>query len=96
MKFVIHPSIEPQRLAVLKAEAPTAEWVNAADADAAVMRIAQITVRSDMIGSISISPADYGNLIAITATRTKRMRGLKNFFYAVGRASQSLDREEGE
>ena len=35
MKFVIHPAIEPQRLAVLEAEAPTAEWVNAADADAA-------------------------------------------------------------
>jgi phosphoglycerate dehydrogenase-like enzyme len=36
MKFIIHPAIEPHRLAVLQAEAPTAEWVNAADADAAV------------------------------------------------------------
>jgi phosphoglycerate dehydrogenase-like enzyme len=36
MKFVIHPPIEPQRLAALEAEAPHAEWVNAADARAAV------------------------------------------------------------
>jgi phosphoglycerate dehydrogenase-like enzyme len=36
MKFVIHPAIEPQRLGVLEAEAPTAEWVNAADAESAV------------------------------------------------------------
>jgi phosphoglycerate dehydrogenase-like enzyme len=35
MRFVIHPAIEPQRLAVLAAEAPVAEWVNAADASAA-------------------------------------------------------------
>jgi hypothetical protein len=32
-----------------------------------------------MIGSISISPADYGTLIAVTAARTKRMRRLKTF-----------------
>jgi phosphoglycerate dehydrogenase-like enzyme len=36
MKFVIHPAIEPERLAMLQAEAPAAEWVNAADAGAAV------------------------------------------------------------
>jgi hypothetical protein len=47
-----------------------------------------------MIGSISISPADYGTLIAITAARTKRMRRLKNFFYVVGRASRSLEGEK--
>ena len=32
MKFVIHPAVEPERLAALRAEAPAAEWVNAADA----------------------------------------------------------------
>src|SRR4051795_10790519 len=31
MKFVVHPAIEPERLAVLRAEAPTADWVNAPD-----------------------------------------------------------------
>jgi phosphoglycerate dehydrogenase-like enzyme len=31
MKFVVHPAIEPERLAVLQAEAPSSEWVNAAD-----------------------------------------------------------------
>jgi phosphoglycerate dehydrogenase-like enzyme len=35
MKFVIYPAIEPERLAVLEAAAPGAEWVNAADAAAA-------------------------------------------------------------
>src|SRR3954468_15888224 len=36
MKFVIHPAIDPERLAALRAEAPSADWVNAADANAAV------------------------------------------------------------
>jgi phosphoglycerate dehydrogenase-like enzyme len=36
MKFVIHPAIDPERLAVLRAEAPLAEWVNAPDHAAAV------------------------------------------------------------
>src|SRR4051812_15408713 len=31
MKFVVHPAIETERLAVLRAEAPSAEWVNAPD-----------------------------------------------------------------
>src|SRR3954447_11077477 len=31
MKFVVHPAIEPGRLAVLRAEAPAAGWVNAPD-----------------------------------------------------------------
>ena len=31
MKFVVHPPVEADRLAVLKAGAPAAEWVNAAD-----------------------------------------------------------------
>src|SRR3954452_22492050 len=31
MKFVVHPAIEPERLAVLRAEAPAAGWVNAPD-----------------------------------------------------------------
>jgi hypothetical protein len=52
------------------------------------MRTAQITVRSDMIGSISISPADYGTLIAITGHSIKRMRRLREFFYVAGRALQ--------
>ena len=40
MKFVIHPAVEPERLNVLKAAAPGAEWVNAADAGEAEEAIA--------------------------------------------------------
>src|SRR3954466_12355635 len=31
MKIVVHPAIEPERLDVLRGEAPLAEWVNAPD-----------------------------------------------------------------
>src|SRR4051812_23006628 len=31
MKIVVHPAIEPERLDVLRAEAPLADWVNAPD-----------------------------------------------------------------
>src|SRR5258708_23570492 len=31
MKIVIHPAVEPDRLAALQAEAPGTEWVNADD-----------------------------------------------------------------
>ena len=36
MKFVIHPAIDPDRLATLRARAPAAEWVNAATRDEAM------------------------------------------------------------
>jgi phosphoglycerate dehydrogenase-like enzyme len=36
MKIVVHPAIEPERLEVLRAEAPSAEWVNAPDVATAV------------------------------------------------------------
>src|SRR4051794_6052650 len=36
MKIVIHPPVEPERLAALRAAAPGAEWVNAADPEAAL------------------------------------------------------------
>ncbi len=36
MKIVIHPAIEPDRLAALRTEAPKAEWVNAATKDEAL------------------------------------------------------------
>lgn len=36
MKFAIHPAVEPERLAALVAEAPGAEWVNAATRDEAL------------------------------------------------------------
>jgi phosphoglycerate dehydrogenase-like enzyme len=36
MKFVIHPPVEPDRLAALRVEAPDAEWVNAPDHAAAL------------------------------------------------------------
>src|SRR3954452_14998599 len=36
MKVVVHPAIESERLDVLRAEAPLAEWVNAADVTTAV------------------------------------------------------------
>ncbi len=36
MKLIIHPAIEPERLAALRAEAPGAEWVNAVDRDTAL------------------------------------------------------------
>jgi hypothetical protein len=39
-----------------------------------------------MIGSISISPADYGTLIAITGHSSKRMRRLREFFMWSGGA----------
>lgn len=35
MKFVIHPAVEPDRFEAFRAAAPTADWVNAADADVA-------------------------------------------------------------
>src|SRR5258707_2446391 len=35
MKFVVHPALEPGRLAALRAEAPSAAWVNAPDAASA-------------------------------------------------------------
>ena len=38
MKITVHPSIEADRLAVLKAQAPGAEWVNAAEATEARRR----------------------------------------------------------
>jgi hypothetical protein len=37
-----------------------------------------------MIGFISISPADYGTLIAITGHSIKRMRRLREFFMWLG------------
>ena len=40
MKIVIHPAVEPDRLDALKAAAPGAEWVNAADPAEAVAAIA--------------------------------------------------------
>jgi phosphoglycerate dehydrogenase-like enzyme len=36
MKIIVSPAIEPDRLAVLRSEAATAEWVNAPDAESAV------------------------------------------------------------
>lgn len=36
MKFVIHPAVEPDRLAALVAAAPEAEWINASEAHAAL------------------------------------------------------------
>jgi phosphoglycerate dehydrogenase-like enzyme len=36
MKFVVHPAVEPDRLAALRAAAPGAEWVNAAAAASAL------------------------------------------------------------
>src|SRR4051812_46686902 len=36
MKIVVHPAIEPERLDVLRAEAPLAEWFNAPDVATAV------------------------------------------------------------
>jgi phosphoglycerate dehydrogenase-like enzyme len=40
MKFVIHPAVEPERLAALASKAPSAEWVNAADPSSALAAIA--------------------------------------------------------
>ncbi len=39
MKIVIHPAVEPERLAALQAVAPELEWLNASDADAALEAI---------------------------------------------------------
>jgi phosphoglycerate dehydrogenase-like enzyme len=36
MKIVVHPAVEPDRLNALRAAAPAAEWVNAADAETAL------------------------------------------------------------
>jgi phosphoglycerate dehydrogenase-like enzyme len=36
MKLVIHPAVEPERLSALRAAAPEAEWVNAADEPRAI------------------------------------------------------------
>src|SRR4051812_39858482 len=36
MKFIIHPAVESERLEALKAVAPKAEWVNAANEEEAV------------------------------------------------------------
>src|SRR5258708_139509 len=39
MKLVIHPPVEPERLAALRASAPNAEWVNAPDQETALAAI---------------------------------------------------------
>src|SRR3954451_11403907 len=36
MRFVIHPAVDPERFAALRSAAPEADWVNAADREAAL------------------------------------------------------------
>jgi len=40
MKIVVHPAVEPHRLAALRAAAPRADWTNAADREAALSAMA--------------------------------------------------------
>jgi phosphoglycerate dehydrogenase-like enzyme len=66
MKFVLYPAIEPERLAHLQAEAPTAEWVNAADA---------ATARAAMPGA----DAFLGKIDPDCLARADRLRWVQAF-----------------
>jgi phosphoglycerate dehydrogenase-like enzyme len=93
MKLVIYPPIEPERLAALEAEAPAAEWVNAADAAAAAAAMPgadaflgkitpEMLARADRLRWVQAFTASlehylFPALIAHSATLTN-MRGLFN------------------
>ena len=66
MKFVIYPAIDSGRLAVLRAEAPTADWVNADSADAAEAAI----VGAD---------AFLGKITPEVLARADRLRWIQSF-----------------
>ena len=91
MKIVIHPAVESQRFDVLKAAAPEAEWVNAADvttaseaipnADALIGKITpEILVRADRLRwvqafTVSLEHYIFPELVNHPCTLTN-MRGL--------------------
>jgi len=66
MKFVIHPAIEPERLDVLRQQAPTAEWVNAND---------QATARDSIVGA----DAFLGKVTPELLAKADRLRWIQAF-----------------
>lgn len=66
MKIVVHPPIEADRLAALKAEAPEAEWVNAASA-------------SDAIAAMPGADAFLGKIAPGMLARADRLRWVQSF-----------------
>jgi phosphoglycerate dehydrogenase-like enzyme len=91
MKIVIHPSVDPDRLSALKAEAPDADWVNAEDissatsampgADAFLGKITrEMLERADRLRwvqafTVSLEHYMFPELVAHSCTLTN-MRGL--------------------
>jgi len=66
MKIVIHPALDPDRLAALIAEAPGADWVNAADAEEA---------EAAMPGADAL----LGKLTPAMLARADRLRWVQSF-----------------
>lgn len=66
LKFVVHPAIEPERLAALNAAAPGAEWVNAAGRDEA---------RGAMTGADAV----LGKITPDLLARADRLRWVQAF-----------------
>src|SRR4051812_1932858 len=91
MKFVVHPAIDADRLSALRAEAPGAEWVNAATAeeaeaampgaDAFLGKITQaMLARADRLGWVQTFTASLEHYIfpelVAHLCRLSNMRGL--------------------
>jgi phosphoglycerate dehydrogenase-like enzyme len=66
MKFVIHPAVDPDRLAALRAEAPQAEWVNAPD---------EATAAAAMPGAEAV----LGKVTPAMLARADRLRWVQAF-----------------
>lgn len=66
MKFVIHPAVEPDRLAALVAAAPEAEWINAQEPDAA-------------LDAIPGADAFVGKMTPELLARADRLRWVQSF-----------------
>jgi phosphoglycerate dehydrogenase-like enzyme len=91
LKIVIHPPIEPERLAALRTAAPDAEWVNAPDAASAIAAVVgadaflgkvtpEILARADRLRWVQSFTASlehymFPELVAHSCTLTN-MRGL--------------------
>lgn len=66
MKIVVHPAIEPDRLAALSAEAPEAEWVNAA-------------TRNDALAAMPGADAFLGKITPDLLAKADRLRWVQAF-----------------
>lgn len=66
MKFVIHPAVEPDRLAALQAAAPAAEWVNARN-------------ESEALPAMPEADAFLGKITPALLARADRLRWVQSF-----------------